>query len=229
MECVAKTSKIRENAYTEPEILKTFDQAQPIFKAVLSDEFNLENAGSVTGEVREELRALTPLIPRISRNPLVFLITTGCAQYLALSRILKKYGMDSSDCGRIIHRVEEKKLKSIPAFIRRIIGRVLHTPLGRWIIRRAYVKSCSAPDSPYRIEAEFIKGDGKNFDFGVDFYHCGIQRFFHEQDADDIMPYICEMDHIQARHMNIGFRRTETMPSGACRCNFRWKKSWRTT
>ncbi|MGZ7135813.1 MAG: L-2-amino-thiazoline-4-carboxylic acid hydrolase, partial [Methanobacterium sp.] len=63
-----------------------------------------------------------------------------------------------------------------------------------------------------------------DFDYGLDFTECGIQKFFHKYDADEFTPYLCAMDIIMSDIANAGLHRTETLAEGGNKCNFRYKK-----
>jgi hypothetical protein len=130
------------------------------------------------------------------------------------------------ECGRMILLIAEERLKAVPRSMLRFFGWFMHTPLGRRWIRKTYVEACDNPNSPYGWKASFVPGRGQDFDFGVDCYQCGLCRFFHEQKAHDIMPYICLIDQVQARVMRIGLHRSETLAAGGSKCDFRWKKGW---
>jgi hypothetical protein len=76
---------------------------------------------------------------------------------------------------------------------------------------------------------EVVHGDGESFDFGVDMTECGIVKFFHSQGADEVVPYLCELDYIGAETMGVGLQRTKTLAWGCDRCDFRMTKDATTT
>ncbi|MGZ7050168.1 MAG: L-2-amino-thiazoline-4-carboxylic acid hydrolase, partial [Methanobacterium sp.] len=69
----------------------------------------------------------------------------------------------------------------------------------------------------------FCEGNG-DFDYGLDFTECGIQKFFHKYNADEFTPYLCAMDILMSDISNAGLHRTETLAEGGNKCNFRYKK-----
>jgi len=104
-----------------------------------------------------------------------------------------------------------------------MFGMQVHSPFGRQRLRITAKKSLNNPYDGKWVSV-FIKGDGSEFDFGVDYYECGICKFFDIQDASEITPYLCHFDFIQQKAMNTGFFRTMTIASGDQKCDFRWKK-----
>ncbi|MHC4168138.1 MAG: L-2-amino-thiazoline-4-carboxylic acid hydrolase [Planctomycetota bacterium] len=209
-----------------PRLLRRFDKAARYFVTVLESHMCGEYSNEVVAEIREEFSHLIPAIPYITGNKFILMISIECAQYIALYRVLQKRGVSTQECGRMVVLIAEERLKSVPGFVLRLLGWCMHTPIGRRWIRKTYVESCDKPDSAYTVRAEFVPGSGKEFDFGVDIYECGLCRYFHDQNADDIMPYVCLIDQVQARAMKVGVRRTETLASGGSKCDFRWKKGW---
>ena len=76
---------------------------------------------------------------------------------------------------------------------------------------------------------ERVAGDKESFDFGIDMAECGIVKFFHDQGADELVPYLCELDYVMAEAVGIGLRRTRTLAWGCDRCDFRLTKNGETS
>ena len=73
----------------------------------------------------------------------------------------------------------------------------------------------------------FIKriGIGKPlFDDCIDITECGVVKYLDAQGADELGPYICDIDYVGAEAMGIGLRRTKTLAWGCDRCDFRLSK-----
>ena len=68
---------------------------------------------------------------------------------------------------------------------------------------------------------ERIDGHGEAFEFGIDMTECGIVKFLHAEGADELCPYLCDIDYVSAEAMGIGLRRTKTLAWGCDRCDFR--------
>jgi hypothetical protein len=70
---------------------------------------------------------------------------------------------------------------------------------------------------------EIVDGDGRTFDWGIDITECGLVTFLHAQGADDLTPYLCDLDYVMAEAAGVGLTRTKTLAWGCDRCDFRWK------
>lgn len=71
---------------------------------------------------------------------------------------------------------------------------------------------------------EFVEGEGKDFDFGLDYKECAICKFFHEKNADEFVPYMWASDIAESKYGGLGLQRTETLAEGGNECDFRYKK-----
>jgi hypothetical protein len=69
----------------------------------------------------------------------------------------------------------------------------------------------------------FVEGDGKEFDYGLDFTECGICKLYHAQGADELTPYLCLMDDVVSKAFDRGLVRHKTLAEGADVCDFRYK------
>jgi hypothetical protein len=69
----------------------------------------------------------------------------------------------------------------------------------------------------------FVEGDGKSFDFGVDYTECGIVKYYRAQNADELAPYLCLGDFPLSQVLGTGLVRTTTLARGGPWCDFRFK------
>jgi hypothetical protein len=70
----------------------------------------------------------------------------------------------------------------------------------------------------------YIPGDGKEFDFGYDITDCGLCKFFHNEGADELVPYSCATEFLKSKGLGMELVRTTTLAEGHDKCNFRYKK-----
>lgn len=67
---------------------------------------------------------------------------------------------------------------------------------------------------------EFVDGDGQGLDFGLDVTQSAIVNYLHAQGADELTPYLCDLDHVTFGALGVGLTRTETLAWGCDRCDF---------
>jgi hypothetical protein len=71
---------------------------------------------------------------------------------------------------------------------------------------------------------DFVEGDGKSFDYGVDYLECASCKFLAKQGAPELAPYLCPADILYSEALGWGLLRTMTLAEGAEKCDFRFKK-----
>jgi hypothetical protein len=76
----------------------------------------------------------------------------------------------------------------------------------------------------YDYVFNFIEGDGKAFDYGVDYLECASCKFLTKQGAPELAPYLCPVDILYSDALGWGLMRTTTLAEGADRCDFRFKR-----
>ena len=71
----------------------------------------------------------------------------------------------------------------------------------------------------------YVEGDGKTFDFGIDYTECAICKFWRKQGAEEMLPYICLVDFLSSELITkTGLVRSMTLAEGFERCDFRFKR-----
>jgi hypothetical protein len=84
----------------------------------------------------------------------------------------------------------------------------------------------SALSQQRRYPADWVRvhvdGDGQTFEWGVDYLECGIVKFLHSQEADELAPYLCLLDYALLGALGIKLIRTQTLANGDERCDFRF-------
>jgi hypothetical protein len=209
------------------QLLKSFDKAIAPSKRVLIYRLGNEQANSLINESRREYEALIPQIPFIgNKNPLlIFLLPTS--RYLAIYRVLRRMGLTVEEAGQIISQMNEAELKSIPVFVRCIIGYLWFSP---WLIRRfkKRAKESQEREYPAGYVLTFIEGDGRKFDYGFDYTECAGCKFLNEQNASELAPLMCALDKTVSDTLHWGLTRTMTIAEGFEKCDFRFKKGGKT-
>jgi hypothetical protein len=191
---------------------------------LLVDRFGEETMAVMRGEMLDEYRRLIPEIPYIGgrRNRLSQTLM-GTAQSLAVYRVMVRHGGGVEDTGELLNRVIRTETERVPKLLRHLVGRYRFSRLSILQYERAARRS-QARRYPGDWVFEVIEGDGTTFDTGIDHTECGIVKFLHAQGADELTPFICDLDYVLAEAMGYGLRRTKTLSWGCDRCDFRYSK-----
>lgn len=208
-------------------LLKSFDRSITRSKRVLISRYGIEHTNSVISESRREYEALIPQIPFIGhRNPLlIFLLPTS--RYLAIYRVLQRMGLSVEEAGQIINQMNESELKTIPILLRHIIGYLWFSPL---FVRRLKKRAKESQERKYPggYVLRFIEGDGRTFDYGIDYIECAGCKFLNQQGAPELSSFMCAMDKASSDILYWGLIRTMTLAKGREKCDFRFKKGGKT-
>ena len=187
----------------------------------LIDGYGEETAAVMRGEIRDETRRLIGRLPYIGgRRNICSSDLSSSAWALATYRVMVRHGGSLEDTGELIREVVRAEIERIPHGVRSLMVRYRFSRLRRRKVERAAQRS-QARRYPGDWVFETVDGDGKAFDFGVDMAECGIVKFLHAEGADELCPYLCNIDYVAAEAMGIGLRRTKTLAWGCDACDFR--------
>lgn len=207
-------------------LLKDFDTEARIWESVVIRQQDIGTADGILREARKEFEALIPQIPYIGgyKNHLTRSLLES-VRYLAFYKAMKKHGKTAEETGEILYKGVltrvYRPLLVIPAEERLTIEQFIEQ-------RRKRAESSQKWDYPEGYKFRFIVGDGRNFDYGYDYTACGALNFYHNQGADEFMPFYCYLDFPVCRVNGIGFTRTMTMSEGYKKCNHRIKRDGQT-
>lgn len=223
--------KNRPNNYyisRKSNLLKSFDMTASLVKNSVASSYGADFADSLYREVRQEYEELIPQIPRtrgVTAGPLnTFLVIT--AQELAVYKVMKKYGKTAGEAWEICHDALRLRMEKFSKIKRWLFARLMFSSLVKRRIKKRAEKGQRLRFGDF--EVKYVIGNGKSFDFGVDYVACGDYKFVHDQGAEEFAPYVCMSDIALGDAMGWGLIRTETLADGCERCDFRFKKGAKT-
>lgn len=220
------TTPIAENYYTahEAQLLKDLDKQLPHFKHVLNTEFAPDEVTRIIQQTREEFRRLLPRLPDIGgrQNPLTENLLAS-AWFLALAQPLRQRNWSDDQIGDLIYRIAEVWVASSPRWVAWLQGKLARTPLVKFLLKRV---SRQSQQRRYAADfvVQFVEGNGRNFDFGLDFTECGICKLFQAEGAAGLAKHMCRIDYLTTSFRGIQLIRTGTIANGASKCDFRYKQ-----
>jgi hypothetical protein len=207
--------------------LKDFDRMAARVRRVLISRYGEEQAKALIRDSRKEYEALIPQIPFIGEKSrmLIFLLPTS--RYLAVYRALRKRGATVEDAGLLIYEMCEAEAKAIPGPVRRLMGWLWFSPL---FLRRVRKRAAESQKRPYPggYVYDYVEGNGRDFDWGIDYLECSSCKLLKAQGAMELAPYVCAVDKVSSELLGWGLTRTMTLAEGFDKCDFRFKKGGRT-
>jgi L-2-amino-thiazoline-4-carboxylic acid hydrolase len=206
-------------------ILFLFDIGSTQVQTSVATQFGRGEMPLVLKDARRELELLTLQLPNTGgwRNPHTqFIIAT--ALFLALYRVLKTRGQSTEEVGNLILEAVSRMYSSHLVRVMRLFGSIQRRLFGCQAARRL-ARISQQRKYPDDFVCMFVEGDGVNFDYGFDYVECGICKFLHRQNADELAPYMCRLDYPYAEAMGIRLMRTSTIAEGGKKCDFRYKEN----
>jgi len=216
----------KQNYYLsrKPKLLKDFDKTASLVKNFVVASYGPDFADTLYQETRQEYDALIPQIPHIEgiRGSILNSFLRITAQEVAGYRAMKKQGKTAGETWEICHKALRLRMKQFPRVKRWLLGRIMRSG----ILMKRMRKLAETGTQPRfgDFEVRYVIGDGKEFDWGVDYVACGNYKFVLEQGAEDFAPYVCMSDIALSDALGWGLIRTETLADGRERCDFRFKK-----
>lgn len=71
----------------------------------------------------------------------------------------------------------------------------------------------------------FVKGDGVDFDWGLNYTQCPNVTLYKRHGAADLVyPLVCTMDYVAGKALFEGYLRTMDLATGGSLCDLRWKE-----
>lgn len=209
-------------------LLRDFDSNTRVVRHVLEDKrcYPTEVIDAIIHEARREYEILIPQTPYIggTQNPLTWNLVMSM-QYLALYKVMKARGETIEMIGALVQETFDYWLKRVPRFLLRLQGMWQST--GFYFKRNLQKRAEYSQQRQYTGDWVFnaVKGDGKNFVYGVDYTQCGICKLYMQHDAAELLPYLCKLDYALTRAMGLELVRTQTIGSGGLKCDFRLRKA----
>ncbi len=205
----------------ERSLLREYDNAVGRVRPLLVQRYGKSLVNAIEPVARTEFQRLIPQLPYIGgkTNPLTYnLVST--AWFLGLYRAMQNQGKAINELGPLLLDVYQAWMDSYPAWLLRLRGWWAFTPMAR---RRLEQRSRLSQERHYPGNWVFSFIPKNGHDFGVDYTECGIYKFCREQNATELMPYLCSVDYIMSERMGLGLERTKTLAEGGQRCDFRFK------
>ena len=207
--------------------MKSFDKLMIRAKELFISRYGDKRAETIIRESRREYQLLVTQIPYIGTITPSLIFFLPAVRYLAAYRVLKKMGYADESIGQLIYEIGAVEVTAVPGYIKRIIGTIWFSP---WLLGCIKIWALKSQKRKYAGDFVFtyVKSYGHEFDYGIDYIECAICKFFREQGALEVVPYVCAIDEIASDMLGWGLHRTMTISTGYKKCDFRFKKRGKT-
>ncbi len=218
------------NDYTskKTKLLKDFDKTADLTQDYLVKRYGEELAEKLYRETRQEYEKIIPEIPHIEgpRARALNLFLLIVAQELAVYRIMKKHGKSLGETWEICHEAIKLRMEKFSKIKRWLLKKLMYS---NFLMKRVKRRAERGEQLKFGdFEVKYLIGDGKEFDWGVDYVACGHYTFLKAQGAEEFAPYVCLSDIALGDALGWGLIRTQTIADGCESCDFRFKKGGET-
>lgn len=219
-----------QNYYSsrKAKLMKDFTRAGNWFRPHLTERYGQVFADTIIHEARNEYESLIPQIPYIggSKVHMTSDLLESVVQ-LAYLKVLKSHGKTADESREILYRGMKTRLAQYPKVLFRLLGWLTFT---KWYLRnlQRQARESQKCEYPAGFIFEVVTGDGKEFDWGLNFSECGICKFYRAQNASQLLPIVCPIDYVLSDAFGYGLVRTKTLAEGAEMCNPRMKRGRQT-
>lgn len=202
------------------EILAIFDEHAQNWRPFMVNRYGEQFTDTILKEAREQTEVLIPKTPYIGDddNPMTHHLIRSTTS-LALYKVMKAHGKTARETGKIIYDAVVEVIKQLP-----------FSPSGPpppEFIQKKKEEAKKSQERRYPGDWvwEFVEGDGREFDYGYDFYECGVQKYYQAQGANELLPYFCFLDFVTVRASGQVLMRTMTLAEGGEKCDFRFRST----
>jgi len=179
-------------------------------------------------QARIELENILSRLPYVGgdKAPYTSLMIQS-AETIALYKVIKSLNMSEREMGKLIYEIAESYAQSISSVKKWLYRKAIFSKKMKnyW---REWLKESQKRKYPENWVGNFIEGDGKTFDYGINFTECGWMKLIHNEGAEEIAPYACLCDYARMQAFGVGFKRTKTIATGAEICDFRFGRNYQT-
>ena len=208
-------------------LMRTFDKLLARVEPAVIAWLGEEQANRFRQDARQEYEDLIPRIPFIGNNTLVLSFFFPTTRYLAVYRALQRQGRTVEEAGRLVYLMGTEEARAIPYVARRFTEYLWFSRLFRQLLKRRAARS-QRGRYPGDSIINYVEGDGREFDYGVDYIECANCKFLQAENALELAPYECATDRPISELMGWGLTRTMTIAEGFPKCDFHFKKGGKT-
>jgi hypothetical protein len=211
----------QNQTYSARKLLQDYDQKEATRRVLYTSLFGAAVIDTVLAQMRNSFEAIIPDIPYIGQINFHLQWHIPNAEKLAEWLVAKEYGVSMLEFSQLHLDQALADLLSMPDPAK--IGSFQFGPMTEMVMQLA------AAESQLRIYPEahiftFVKGDGVDFDWGLDYSQCPNVILYNKYGAGDLVyPLICTQDDVAGFAMRTGYHRTTEIARGDAICDLRWK------
>jgi len=209
-------------------ILRQFNLMLQKMRPYLASRFGEEFTANLIPELLLELEGIIPKLPDVGGKKNLFIKEIVLSGYaLSFYQVMNRHKIPLHEIGSTLYGAFEFYLNTLPKLLRRLMGMWNFSSFNQRK-REKGAEKYNQKAYPNDYVYDYVKGNGEEFDFGIDIRECAILNFYRSLGIEKFTPYLCITDYCMCKSFYIGFSRTSTLAFGGTKCDFRFKKGGET-
>jgi hypothetical protein len=221
---IAGLTSFDGRTYAPEPLLQKYDEKREARREFYLQIFSENEIDDLLDEMRESYESIIPDMPYIGESSFHLQWFIPNSEKLAEYLVVEKYGVSKRDYSHLHLTQASKDLFNDYTKAELIaIGKMQFGFNTELFMRSA------ALWSQFRLYPEdyifsFRKGNGVDFDWGLDYTQCANVLLYDKYNARDLLlPLVCTMDDLAGSAMRTGYHRTMQLATGDPMCDLRWK------
>ncbi len=196
--------------------LNRFNKSFMKYRQKLVRYYGSDTAEQIESQTLDEYKQLLPKTPKF-RGKFSIYNTLICKNvlFVAFYKAMKKYGKEIQETIRISYEIEEEKHNAIPAALRWVVRKIVFSRLFLFYINR-YSAKVGEHTEGWIIK--YKKGDDNFSNWYFECHECGMIKYFHAHDVEELVPYCNFLDYIQSYVFGMGMRNPQNIGQGDSIC-----------
>lgn len=216
--------------WDKDKLLRQYDEGRAARREMYVTVFSEDRVDGILDEMRDSYAALIPEMPYIGEFNYHLQWDIPNAEKLAEFKVAKTYGLTVKDFSSMYLDWAEKDLRSQYTDSELVqIGNMQFGLIAEIQLRIvAFISQLKVYPEDYLLT--YVKGDGKDFDWGLDYTQCPSEILYRRFDEINLLyNVICRADYVAGKLMKVGYHRTITVAEGFPLCDLRWKQGVEST
>ena len=188
------------------------------------DIFGENEIDDILAEMRQSFESIIPDMPYIGESSFHLQWFIPNSEKLAEYLVVENYGFTKKEFSNL-HLTQASK----DLFTEYTEAQLIAIGKMQFGFNTELFMRSAALWSQFRVYPEdyifrFRKGDGVDFDWGLDYTQCANVLLYDKYNARDLLlPMVCTMDDLAGSAMRTGYRRTMQLATADSMCDLRWK------
>ncbi|MCP4752289.1 MAG: L-2-amino-thiazoline-4-carboxylic acid hydrolase [Proteobacteria bacterium] len=212
-----------ENYWVDKETYCTafFERAARNGKKAVFEKYGREKGQGLMEQTRSEFLNLLPRVPYVGEIDIMRRQMLLTVIFTSLYRVLKETEK-IEEIWMLCRNFNKASLMGMPRFVRWLLKRSTFSQR----MKNSFKKLAEEHKRKNLADQwDFVAGDGKTFDWGMNMTQCAKVIFLNKIGAAEFSPYVCLIDKNFAECCRYGLKRTSVLAEGADHCDFRLSKN----